>query len=78
MTSAHFIYIPVVVLVGIMIGFFLGGRAARDAMAMEAKKAEALAEAKAKRAAAREARAQKGGGKEKAGTAPIDDGEGGA
>ena len=58
MTTAHFIYIPVVILVGIMIGFFLGGRAARDHMALEQKKEEALAEAKAKRAAAKEARAK--------------------
>jgi hypothetical protein len=55
MTTAHFIYIPVVVIVGIMIGFFLGGRAARDAIALEQKKEEARAAAKAKRAAAKDA-----------------------
>ena len=30
-TSAHFIYIPFVLLIGIVIGFILGGRAARKA-----------------------------------------------
>lgn len=29
-TAAHFIYIPGVLLLGIVIGFLLGGRAARD------------------------------------------------
>ena len=38
MTSAHFIFIPVVLLVGIVIGWILGTRAAQDAMAMEMKK----------------------------------------
>jgi hypothetical protein len=40
MTSAHFIFIPSVLLVGIIIGWILGGRAARDAYAMELKKRE--------------------------------------
>jgi hypothetical protein len=35
MTSAHFIFIPSVLLVGIVIGWILGGRAARDAYAAE-------------------------------------------
>jgi hypothetical protein len=35
MTSAHFIFIPVVLFVGIAIGWILGSRAAQDAMAME-------------------------------------------
>jgi hypothetical protein len=38
MTSAHFIFIPSVLLVGVIIGWILGGRAARDAYAMELKK----------------------------------------
>jgi hypothetical protein len=38
MTSAHFIFIPVVLFVGIVIGWILGSRAAHDAFAMELKK----------------------------------------
>jgi hypothetical protein len=40
MTSAHFIFIPAVLLVGIVIGWVLGSRAAADAYAMELKKRE--------------------------------------
>lgn len=35
MTAGHFIYIPAVLLLGIVIGWVLGGRAARDAYAAE-------------------------------------------
>ena len=35
MTAAHFVYIPCAVLVGIVIGFILGGRAAADRYAQE-------------------------------------------
>jgi hypothetical protein len=48
---AHIIYIPGVLLVGIVIGWVLGGRAARDAEAAR-KRAE---ESKAARRAARDA-----------------------
>ena len=40
MTSAHFIFIPSVLLVGIVIGWILGSRAARDAYAIELKRRE--------------------------------------
>lgn len=40
MTSAHFIYIPIVLLVGIVMGWVLGSRAARDAFAAELKRRE--------------------------------------
>lgn len=40
MTAAHFIFIPAVLLVGIVIGWILGGRAAQDAFAAELKKRE--------------------------------------
>jgi len=40
MTSAHFIFIPAVLLVGIVIGWILGSRAAKDAYAMELKRRE--------------------------------------
>jgi hypothetical protein len=38
MTSAHFIYIPAVLLLGIVIGWILGSRAAADAYAAQARK----------------------------------------
>jgi hypothetical protein len=41
MTSAHFIFIPVVLFVGIVIGWILGSRATQDAFAMEMKKRDA-------------------------------------
>jgi hypothetical protein len=37
-TAAHFIYIPAVLLIGIIIGWILGSRAAADAYAAEARK----------------------------------------
>lgn len=40
MTASHFIFIPAVLIVGIVIGWILGGRAARDAFAMELKRRE--------------------------------------
>ena len=40
MTAGHFIFIPSVLLVGIVIGWILGSRAARDAFAMELKRRE--------------------------------------
>ena len=40
MTSAHFIFIPTVLFVGVVIGWILGSRAARDAYAMELRKRE--------------------------------------
>lgn len=40
MTAGHFIFIPSVMLVGIVIGWVLGSRAARDAFAQEMKRRE--------------------------------------
>ena len=40
MTAAHFIFIPAVLLVGLVIGWILGSRAARDAYAAELKRRE--------------------------------------
>jgi hypothetical protein len=34
-SAAHFLYIPAVLLIGIVIGWILGSRAAADAYAME-------------------------------------------
>lgn len=40
MTSAHFVFIPAVLLVGVVIGWILGSRAARDAYAAELRRRE--------------------------------------
>jgi hypothetical protein len=40
MTAGHFIFIPSVLLVGIVIGWILGSRAARDAFAAELRRRE--------------------------------------
>jgi len=39
-TAGHFIFIPAVLLVGLVIGWILGGRAAGDAYAAELKRRE--------------------------------------
>ena len=40
MPATHFIFIPAVLLVGVVIGWILGSRAARDAYLAEMKKRE--------------------------------------
>ena len=40
MNAAHFIYIPICILVGIVFGWILGGRAARDAYLAELRRRE--------------------------------------
>lgn len=40
MTSAHFIFIPAVLLIGVVIGWVLGSRAAADAFQAELKRRE--------------------------------------
>ena len=40
MTAGHFIFIPAVLLVGVVIGWLMGSRAARDAFAVELKRRE--------------------------------------
>ncbi len=40
MTAGHFIFIPAVLLVGVVIGWILGSRAAKDAYAAELRKRE--------------------------------------
>ena len=39
-TAAHFIFIPAVLLIGVVIGWVLGSRAAQDAMAAEFRRRE--------------------------------------
>ena len=40
MPSSHFIFNPAVLLIGVVLGWVLGSRAARDAYAMELKRRE--------------------------------------
>lgn len=40
MSSAHFIFIPAVLLVGLVVGWVLGSRAAKDAYAAELRRRE--------------------------------------
>jgi hypothetical protein len=42
-TAGHFIFIPAVLIVGMVIGWILGSRAARDAYEAELRKREARA-----------------------------------
>ena len=52
-SSSHFIYIPVIFVLGIVLGFVFGSKATRDAIAFEAKKAQEREARKAAREAAR-------------------------
>jgi hypothetical protein len=47
-TAGHFIFIPAVLLVGMVIGWIFGSRAARDAYAIELKRREQRAAAEKK------------------------------
>ena len=49
MTAGHYIFIPAVLLVGLVIGWILGGRAAGDAYAAELKRREERAAKKIQR-----------------------------
>ena len=49
MTSAHFIFIPAVLVVGVVIGWILGSRAAQDAFAAELRRREEREKRKAER-----------------------------
>ena len=51
MGAGHFLYIPAMIVVGIVIGWILGSRAARDAFAAELRKREADEARKAAKAA---------------------------
>jgi hypothetical protein len=46
MTSAHLIFIPAVLLIGVVIGWVLGSRAAQDAFAAELRRREERAHKK--------------------------------
>ena len=51
--SSHFIYIPVIVTLGFVLGFIFGSKTTRDAIAFEQKKALEREERRAKREAAK-------------------------
>lgn len=51
MTSAHIIFIPAVLVVGIVIGFIIGSRSAREAILLEKKREQERQAAREKRAA---------------------------
>ncbi|WP_428263767.1 hypothetical protein [Haliangium sp.] len=55
-SSAHLIYIPMVLLTGVMVGFILGSRAARNAFDMERKRDAERAAARARREARKQAK----------------------
>ena len=55
--SSHFIYIPVIFVLGIVLGFIFGSKATRDAIAFEQKKAD---EREARRTAREAAKAKAG------------------
>jgi hypothetical protein len=48
MSASHFIFIPAVLFIGIVIGWILGSRAARDAYAAELRRREQKASASKK------------------------------
>jgi hypothetical protein len=51
MGAGHFLYVPATIVIGVVIGWILGSRAARDAFAMEMKRREEDAARKAAKAA---------------------------
>jgi len=48
MSSAHFLFIPAVLLIGVVVGWILGSRAATDAFQAELKRREERAAKKAR------------------------------
>jgi hypothetical protein len=56
MTSGHFIFIPAVLTVGIILGFLLGTRAAADRVNLERRRAEEREAARAARAERKKAK----------------------
>ena len=57
--SSHFIYIPVIFILGIVLGFLMGSKATRDAITFEQRKAAEREERKARRQASSAAESPK-------------------
>ena len=55
MTAGHFIFIPAVMMLGLVIGWIMGSRAAQDAYAAELRKREAKEERRKQAEGRREA-----------------------
>jgi hypothetical protein len=53
--SSHFIYIPVIITLGFVLGFIFGSKTTRDAIAFEQKKAQEREDRRARREAAKAA-----------------------
>jgi hypothetical protein len=53
--SSHFIYIPAVLMLGLVLGFIWGGRMTREALRLQQRAEDERAQRKAVRAAARKA-----------------------
>lgn len=62
MTSGHIIYIPMVLMVGLFLGFILGARAARNQFDLQRKRDEERAAARAAREARKAERAKAAAG----------------
>ncbi len=60
--GSHIIYIPVVLIIGIILGFGMGARAARDAERAAAAREEERTKAREERAARRAAASKEAGG----------------
>jgi uncharacterized protein YneF (UPF0154 family) len=58
-TTAHVIYIPVILLLGIVLGFIWGAKVTKEAYMLAAKAAEERVRKRAERAAERAAAAEK-------------------
>lgn len=60
-SSAHFIYIPLILTVGVVLGFVIGARITQESHRLEAKRLEERAQKKAARALERESARQSAG-----------------
>ena len=48
--SSHFIYIPTILILGLVLGFIMGARSTREAIRLDQERADARARRKAERA----------------------------
>jgi len=73
MTSGHFIFIPLVLIAGAMIGFVFGTRVARDAYNRERERERQREEARREREARKKKRAEEAAAKDDADSSDGDD-----